>query len=233
MSWTCLIFAGCGPNSPVDLVFALPPTAKPDDTNTALDFMKDLVQEFDIKDGSIRMGLVPKECLSVPGFNLRSFENENEVLESFRTERQYVQASTSDVLHHMRSESFFDLGDDYEFPEYETDDQLEIEDDMMLGDQPQFAAAVRPEPKHKKIGIILLENESFDLKGTVKEAELTKTDGIEIFVVSVGKDITDEEAMAIASSEKHIFHTPDYAGLSGLKEKMLETLNDSCSGEFS
>ncbi len=51
--------------SPADVVFSLPPEARADDTAHALRFIRDLVQQFDIADDKVRMGLVPRDCLAV------------------------------------------------------------------------------------------------------------------------------------------------------------------------
>ena len=274
---TLSLASGCGENSPADLVFALPPLANPDDTKTVLNFIKDLIQEFDVQDGSVRLGLVPKECLSVPGFNLRSFKSTDDMLSSFEPSASEYQLGTSDVLRHMRSSSF--LSDeppmDGDVPLMVLDEEdVDIVDDVTATDG--FAAAYRGPvytassptgkitskmaakvasnmdakkdlsmasntansakkmagkmPATKKIGVVFIDRDSARPGETAAEAGWAKDDGIEVFVVAIGKDVSDAEAYAVATSESHVFHTTDYSGLDGLKELMLETMNDACSG---
>ena len=182
-----------------------------DDTNTALEFIRDVVREFDVSDGKVRLGLVPKECVAVPGFKLRSFGDKQELLIRFKQQVQLTTTDTKDVIKHMRTSSF-------------------INSDMMQADDPGYAAAYRRRHDTKKIAVVILDRESDNLRETVEEARLAKEEGIKMFVVTVGKGVPDAEALDIASSLNHVFSVSDYAELVSLSGRMTETMNDACSG---
>ncbi len=95
-------FSGCGYNSPADLVFAVPPEAAIADTKQSMRFIRDVMMEFDIASDKVRMGLVPKECTSHPGFNLMSSTSKEKILKMFDLPLM-PQSDTATIIKYMRT----------------------------------------------------------------------------------------------------------------------------------
>ena len=206
-SWLMLFFdniIGCGKRVPADLVFALPPEIKADDTKQALRFIRDLVQEFDIADDSVRLGMVPKQCASVAGFSLTSAANKEDILDMFTLDNNHTRYDTASVLNYMHTQSFQNTA------------------------SPKRAKA-------KRIGVIIIDSDSKNATVTALEALSAKDEAdIELFVVTVGKQVSDHEARLIASEpeDQHIFSASSYADLVSVAELLEKRINDVCDGRY-
>ena len=191
---------GCGASSPADVVFSLPPEARTQDTEKTLRFIRDLIQEFDIANDKVRMGLVPRDCLAVPGLNLQSGQDKKKLLEMFDFE--YQAAIVPRVIKYMRKSSF-------------------------MGERGTRGGA-------KNIGVVIIDSNSPDLEATALEAQKAReTSDIELFVVAVGKEVSDAEMKAIASlpHDHHILTASNYDDLPRLVSTLKERIDDLCNGK--
>ena len=194
-------YTGCGVASPADVVFSLPPEARAHDTNQTLRFIRDLIQEFDIANDKVRMGLVPRDCLAFPGLSLQSKQDKETLLELFEP-IQYQAATVPRAIKYMRKESF-------------------------RGERGTRGGA-------KKIGVVIIDNNSPDQQITALESQKARElSGIELFVVAIGKEVSDSEAKAIASlpHDHHILTASSYEDLPRLVKSLKDRIDDLCNGK--
>ena len=87
-------------------MFGLPPSISQPETNEGLDFVKRVAAALELGEDKVHIGLVPKECHPVPGFDLNEATDKEDILE--RLDGGYAAAQTSEVIKYMRRRSFHD-----------------------------------------------------------------------------------------------------------------------------
>ena len=87
----------------------------------------------------------------------------------------------------------------------------------------------------KNIGVVIIDSNSPDLEATALEAQKAReTSDIELFVVAVGKEVSDAEKKAIASlpHDHHILTASNYDDLPRLVSTLKERIDDLCNGKW-
>ena len=86
-------------------MFAIPGAMNPDDTNKALNFVKNIIDEFDVGENGVQVGLVPKDCDPVAGFALNEFKSKGPLIKAI--EASMIGGSkTAQMLKNMRLNGF-------------------------------------------------------------------------------------------------------------------------------
>ena len=149
------------------------------------------------------MGLVPRDCLAVPGLSLQSGQDKQVLLDMFEP-IEYQAATVPKIIKYMRKESF-------------------------------KGGARATRGGAKKIGVIIIDSNSADQQTTALEAQKAREmSDIELFVVAVGKQVSDSEAKAIASlpHDHHILTASSYDDLPQLVKSLKDRIDDLCNGKF-
>ena len=90
-------------------------------------------------------------------------------------------------------------------------------------------------PEAKKIGIVLLDDESFSLKETIVEARKSREEhNIEMFVIAIGKSVSQKEIDSIVSprTDEHYVRADSYDDLPDKVEAVVDMVNYSCQGNI-
>jgi hypothetical protein len=157
--------------------------------------MKDLVQEFRIDGEQVRLGLAPRNCMSVPGFQLKDSGSSKEAILAKFQGHQYAAADTTSVIKYFRNDGFRDA-----------------------------------RKGSKRIGVVVVDRNSASRSSTAFESwQARGRDGLELFVVAVGKDVSDMEKRAIAP-RSNIIDVPDYASLEQVTPQLIKSINNACAG---
>ena len=82
----------------------MPPDASAAQAAEILSMIGDCTDELDMGDNAVRIGMVPKECISIPGIKLSGDIDGSSIMGDF--EKEYAAAHTSKVLKYMRKKSF-------------------------------------------------------------------------------------------------------------------------------
>lgn len=97
--------SACKDTAVADIVFATSPASSPDNADKTLAFFKEIVAGLDIKDDNIRIGLVPKNCDTLPDINVDGSESRDDLLA--KLDRVIAeQGSIDSVIRYMRKNSF-------------------------------------------------------------------------------------------------------------------------------
>ena len=88
-----------------DIVFALPNDADTTRTNHGLAFVRAIASGMNIGEDKVHVGLLPKDCYSVPGFQLKEGHNE-QTLDRLLDADHFSTADTMTQLKRMRDSSF-------------------------------------------------------------------------------------------------------------------------------
>ncbi|KAL3856013.1 hypothetical protein ACJMK2_015210, partial [Sinanodonta woodiana] len=135
-----------------------------------LDFVKHLVNAFDVGQGKTRIGAINFSNKHMTEFHLNTFDSKEDILNAV-SNVQYTagdMTNTFDALRLLRTEAFSEVnGDRSDIP---------------------------------NIAILLTDGESSNMASTVKEAQLTREAGVTIFAIGIGDKIIKEELEQIASS---------------------------------
>ena len=89
-------------------------------------------------------------------------------------------------------------------------------------------------PDAKKIGILIIDSSSPSrLAATEKQARLARRRDIELFVVAIGKGVSQQLKQAISGqlNERHVFSVSDYSQLQYVARKVARNVNTKCLGE--
>lgn len=97
-------FTECGERRPADLVFAMPPDADAAQAAKILEMMSKAADELKMGENGVKIGMVPKECVSLPGLDLTG-ELDTTLL-SEQINEGYAAAHTPKILKYMRQQSF-------------------------------------------------------------------------------------------------------------------------------
>lgn len=97
---------GCGAHRPADLVFAMPTGADRAEAQKVLQMMSGVTEQTDVGEDAVRVGLVPKDCFTVPGFQLKHTQSKEQLLA--KIDGRYAAASrgTQQILKYLRKNSF-------------------------------------------------------------------------------------------------------------------------------
>ncbi|KAL3856134.1 hypothetical protein ACJMK2_015327 [Sinanodonta woodiana] len=135
-----------------------------------LEFVKHLVNAFDVGQGKTRIGAINFSNRHMTEFHLNSYDSKKDILNAV-SNVQYTagdMTNTFDALRLLRTEAFTAVnGDRSDIP---------------------------------NIAILLTDGESSNMASTVKEAKLTREAGVTIFGIGIGDKIKKEELEQIASS---------------------------------
>ena len=88
--------------------------------------------------------------------------------------------------------------------------------------------------KSKKIAIVLIDDKSSDVKETIEEATKLKKAGVEMFVVSIGKETDPKELAEIASplTDQHLYSISTYKELHAVVDRVKRSINNACAGNY-
>lgn len=191
---------GCGLRRPADLIFAMPQEADAAQVNDILSMMAKLTDELHMGDDAVKIGMVPKECISLPGISLTSQLDTDSVIEIFG--KEYSAAATGKNIKYMRKKGF-------------------SEDNGGRNNA-------------QKMAIVILDSKSSNYKQSVIEAAKAKHNKVEMFVISIGDNVSMEELKQIASHplERHVIKVGSYATLGQIIPSIVEKFHQSCIGEF-
>lgn len=80
----------------------------------------------------------------------------------------------------------------------------------------------------KKVAVLIVDGDLDEPMRALTEAQRARIHGIEVFVIQVGKDDTQEELLMMcdAPTKQHFFKVPNYDALNGLQHKIWEALCD-------
>ena len=80
----------------------------------------------------------------------------------------------------------------------------------------------RPNVRH--IAIIITDGTSQDQRATQREAQASRNDNIELYVIGIGQHITKSELRGIASKPltKYLFYTPSYEALDNIRKDVIK-----------
>ncbi|CAH1791713.1 unnamed protein product [Owenia fusiformis] len=179
----------CGSQGPTDVIFAFGGKDAEDDEkrNRGIDFIKTLVDDMKIGEDAIKVGLVPKECQGIEGFDLNTF-NDKKAIEEMVQESKSESSSTSTTLRFMREVSFKPNGGARKHAKKvgviiidgETDEK-EIRKSIFEAkkmkdehDAEIFAIGVGPNIDRKMLKLITEDDENVFMAGSYAEAEERK-----------------------------------------------------------
>ncbi|GAB1598663.1 collagen alpha-1(XII) chain-like, partial [Argonauta hians] len=80
----------------------------------------------------------------------------------------------------------------------------------------------------KKIGIIIIDSSSEKPLTALEEAEIARSQGIELFIIAIGDSFSKKEIKLLCSSPatEHLFTVRNYQELQNIKNKLLEKICD-------
>ncbi|CAH1773019.1 unnamed protein product, partial [Owenia fusiformis] len=168
-----------------DVVFILDSSGSigEDSFEKMLDFVRDVVERFDIDGGAVRIGLITYSDAAVSVFRLNEHKTTEDVVKGLKqVEYRYGLTHTSDALRLMRTQMFTE------------------------------AAGDRPNVVNVAI-IITDSESNVNHEMTVPEARLVKEDGITVLGVGIGLSERRHELEGIASAPQLVHFVHDYESL--------------------
>lgn len=155
-------------------------------------FIKDVIDMFNVGVNETRVGLVRFSTRARVGFNLKNYHDKKNLGRAIDDIQQAGgNTNTGEALRIAR---------DYSFA-------------TRQGGRPD-------NPTIPQIAVVITDGNSQESDKTAKQAKLTHEAGITVFAIGVGNEISHQELKNIASSHEYIFAVQNYDALDTIKNKL-------------
>ena len=177
-------------------MFAMPGGGlNPRHISKGLTFMKGLVKDFEIGENKVRVGLVPRECDSVAGFDLNQYHTKDAILAALNGGTNPFYSRAAAMIRHMRTQSF------------------RRSNGARANVQKFSIFVVDGSTSCDEVDIIAGEMQKFRLHHRG-----------EVYAIGVGKDVCAGVLSTLASSRRHILRATNYNDLQNLRSTISDRI---------
>ena len=198
-----------------DVIFVPPDSASPVQlTNVAL-FVQEVTKALTHPVTTFRIGVLPYICRQWNGIRLRDFRNKFQTVKHMNS-WAFDTSNVKKLLIDMRTNFKSDSDAIYK--------NIKRNNNRLNAQKKQVM---------RKVAVVILDRISDNIAATIDEARSAQEEGVEIYVIAVGRKVNMAEARSISSlPSKNYFITVDsYDELSTLVPKLTDKLTN-CVGTY-